>query len=65
MYLKWEQEIFDVLGCQDVTKDDKDYNRVYKSDALSKYGFDMEKYYKLFRVQKNTIFFYNFWFKLS
>ena len=35
-----EVDLFNVLGCQDVTKDEKSYNRVSKKEALEKYNFD-------------------------
>jgi putative endopeptidase len=41
-----EVDIFNVLGCQDVTKDDKTYNRVTKKEANEKYGFDWDEFAK-------------------
>ena len=38
-----EVEIFNVLGCMDVTKTEKSYNRVTKDEALTKYGFDWKE----------------------
>jgi predicted metalloendopeptidase len=39
-----EVEIFDALGCMDITKTEKDYNRVTKDEALNKYGFDWKEF---------------------
>ena len=39
-----EVEIFNVLGCQDVTTKEKSYNRVNKKEAKQKYGFDWEEF---------------------
>ena len=36
-------EIFNALGCMDVTKTEKDYNRVTTDEALNKYGFDWKE----------------------
>ena len=41
-----EVEIFNVLGCVDVTTKEKTYNRVTKKEALDKYGFDWEDFSK-------------------
>ena len=41
-----EVQIFDVLGCQDVTKNDKMYNKVGKKEALEKYNFDWAEFSK-------------------
>lgn len=41
-----EVDIFNVLGCQDVTKDDKTYNKVTRKEAIEKYGFDWEEFSK-------------------
>jgi putative endopeptidase len=38
-----EVEIFNVLGCNDVTKTEKTYNRVTKDEALTEYGFDWKE----------------------
>jgi len=40
-----ELEIFDALGCTDVTKDlNQTYNRVYREESLKKYGFDWSEF---------------------
>ena len=36
-------EIFNALGCQAITKNEKTYNRVYKKEALEKYGLDWDE----------------------
>jgi predicted metalloendopeptidase len=42
-----EQEIFNTLGCQDVTtKEETNYNKVYADEAMSKYGFDWKEFSK-------------------
>jgi putative endopeptidase len=41
-----EVDLFNVLGCQDVTKDEKSYNRVSKKEALEKYNFDWIEFSK-------------------
>ena len=41
-----EVEIFNVLGCLDITTKEKTYNRVTKKEALEKYGFDWEDFSK-------------------
>jgi len=42
-----EQEIFNTLGCQDVTtKEETNYNKVYAHEAMSKYGFDWKEFSK-------------------
>ena len=38
-----EVEIFNTLGCMDVTKTEKSYNKVTKEEALTKYGFDWKE----------------------
>ena len=53
-----EVEIFNALGCVQVTKQsEQSYNRVYSSDALSKYGFDWETYAKELGFVKEPTFF--------
>jgi len=42
-----EVEIFNALGCMDVsTKNEEQYNRVYAEDALKKYNFDWKEFSK-------------------
>ena len=38
-----EVDIFNVLGCQDATKNEKNYNKISKKESLEKYNFDWEK----------------------
>ena len=53
-----EVEIFNALGCVQITKQsEQSYNRVYSSDALSKYGFDWETYAKELGFVKEPSFF--------
>jgi len=37
-------DVFNALGCIDVTKNEKTYNKVYKDDCFSKYGFDWHSF---------------------
>ena len=39
-----EQQIFNALGCVDVTKNEESYNKVTKEEALEKYGFDWTEF---------------------
>lgn len=39
-------DIFNALGCNDVSNDDKPYNVVSKEEALEKYGFDWTQFSK-------------------
>jgi predicted metalloendopeptidase len=42
-----EMDIFNALGCVDVTSaEEKSYNKVYADEALTKYGFDWEAFSK-------------------
>lgn len=42
-----EVEIFNTLGCIDITsKEEKQYNKVYSEEALTKYGFDWNEFSK-------------------
>jgi len=41
-----EIEIFNTLGCRDVTKTEEQYNKISKEDALKKYGFDWSEFAK-------------------
>jgi putative endopeptidase len=42
-----EVELFDALGCIDVTtKEDITYNKIYADEALTKYGFDWKEFTK-------------------
>lgn len=39
-----EVDIFNTLGCIDVTKNDESYNKVEADEALAKYGFDWKEF---------------------
>jgi putative endopeptidase len=52
-----EVQIFNVLGCQAITKNDKSYNRVTKKEALEKYNFDWEEFTKHLGFKKPPDFF--------
>ena len=41
-----EVEIFDSLGCMDVTPNEQEYNKVTKEECKRKYGFDWEEFTK-------------------
>ena len=41
-----EVDIFNSLGCDDITKTEKEYNKVTSDEALSKYGFDWKQFAK-------------------
>lgn len=42
-----EVEIFNTLGCTDITsKDEQQYNKIYADEALTKYGFDWKEFSK-------------------
>jgi len=38
-----EVDIFNTLGCLDITKDEKIYNKIEANEALTKYGFDWKE----------------------
>jgi putative endopeptidase len=52
-----EVEIFNVLGCQDVTTKEKSYNRVTPKEAKEKYKFDWEELSKQLGFEKTPAFF--------
>ena len=52
-----QADIFDSLGCSEVTKNEKDYNKVNKKDALEKYGFDWVEFSKKLGFNKTPDFF--------
>jgi len=53
-----EVEIFNTLGCMDVTKkEEPQYNKVYADEALSKYGFDWREFSKHLGFKKAPKFF--------
>ena len=39
-----EVDMFNVFGCSDVTKKEESYNKVSKTDALNKYGFNWTEF---------------------
>jgi putative endopeptidase len=52
-----EVDIFNVLGCQDITKDEKSYNKVTKKEALERYGFDWTEFSKQMGFKSTPDFF--------
>jgi len=52
-----EVQLFDILGCQDVTKNDKSYNKVTKKEALEKYNFDWHEFSKELGFENTPDFF--------
>jgi putative endopeptidase len=52
-----EVDIFNTLGCTDIVADEKTYNRVYKDDALKKYGFDWNELSKQIGFKTTPPFF--------
>jgi putative endopeptidase len=52
-----EVDIFNVLGCQDITKDEKSYNKVTKKEALERYGFDWAEFSKQMGFKSTPDFF--------
>jgi predicted metalloendopeptidase len=52
-----EVEIFNALGCLDVSSKDSIYNRVTKKDSIEKYGFDWEEFTKHLGYKKTPDFY--------
>ena len=52
-----EVEIFNVLGCQDVTTKEKSYNRVTPKESKEKYNFDWDEFSKQLGFKKTPDFF--------
>jgi putative endopeptidase len=52
-----EVEIFNVLGCQDITKNEKSYNKVTKKEALERYNFDWDEFSKHLGFKNTPDFF--------
>jgi putative endopeptidase len=52
-----EVEIFNVLGCQEITTHEKSYNRVTKKEALEKYNFDWDEFSKQLGFKTTPDFF--------
>lgn len=51
-------EIFNALGCADVTsKEESTYNKVFKDEAIKKYGFDWDELSKQIGFKKTPDFF--------
>ena len=50
-------QIFDALGCTDVTNKEKSYNRVSSKDSIEKYGFDFNEFSKQLGFKKVPVFF--------
>jgi len=50
-------DIFNALGCIDVSREDKQYNKVYKNESLKKYGFDWIEFSKELGFNKTPDFF--------
>jgi putative endopeptidase len=50
-------DIFNTLGCSDVSTNDSNYNKVYASDSLKKYGFDWTQFSKELGFKKTPDFF--------
>ena len=52
-----EVEIFNALGCLEVTSNDKQYNRVYADESLKKYSFDWKEFSKHLGFKTSPEFF--------
>ena len=52
-----EVDIFNVLGCADVSLEEETYNKVYADEALTKYGFDWKEFSKQLGFKKTPPFF--------
>ena len=53
-----EVDIFNALGCIDITtKEESTYNKVFKDDAMEKYGFDWNELSKQLGFKKTPEFF--------
>ena len=50
-------DMYNVMGCTDITKEEKSYNRVTKEDAIKKYGFDWDEFSKYLGFKKTPDFF--------
>jgi putative endopeptidase len=50
-------DMFNELGCIDITPNEKTYNRVSKTEALEKYGFDWDEFSKQLGFHKTPDFF--------
>jgi putative endopeptidase len=52
-----EVDIFNTLGCQDATKNEKSYNKVTKKEALEKFNFDWHEFSKQLGFKSTPDFF--------
>jgi predicted metalloendopeptidase len=52
-----EVAIFNALGCEEVSKTEKAYNKVYADESLSKYGFDWREFTTCLGYNKTPPFF--------
>jgi predicted metalloendopeptidase len=52
-----EVDIFNVLGCTDISLNEETYNKVYADEALTKYGFDWKEFSKQLGFKKTPPFF--------
>jgi len=52
-----QAEIFEALGCIDISKREKTYNKVSKNEALKKYGFDWIEFSKQLGFKSTPDFF--------
>jgi putative endopeptidase len=53
-----EVDMFNALGCIDITSgEEKQYNKVLKSESMEKYGFDWDEFCKQFGFKKTPDFF--------
>jgi predicted metalloendopeptidase len=55
--LKVEKKLLDAKNCNEVEEGNDYYNRVYRKDALEKYGFDWDEYSKVIGFKKPPDFF--------
>jgi putative endopeptidase len=52
-----EVDIFNALGCVDVTTKEKEYNKVHTDEAFTKYGFDWKEFSKQLGFKTTPQFF--------
>lgn len=52
-----EVDIFNTLGCIDVTSKEESYNKISASESLNKYGFDWHEFSKCLGFKKTPNFF--------
>ncbi len=51
-----EVELFNALGCEDITKDEKPYNKIMANECKDKYGFDWIEFSKHLGFKKTPNF---------